>query len=240
MPHGSDGSYSSEGGTSQVSSNRPSSSEAVVDVAGETLALLPERCAYWPREGVLNDADAHIGKAASYRTHGAAVQRGTTADNLARLDAAIARTRASRVAFVGDFLHAQRGRAPGTLDALAAWRARHPRLALVLVRGNHDARAGDPPTSLQFNAVAEPCALGPFALRHEPREVTGAYTLAGHVHPSYTVRGRANEQLRAPCFWFGPRWGILPAFGDFAGSAPIVRAPQDRVFVVADDRVIAA
>jgi DNA ligase-associated metallophosphoesterase len=221
-------------------SYKPSSAEVLVEVAGETLALLPERCAYWPREGVLLVADAHFGKPATFRSLGVPVPRGTTADNLERLDAALARTRASRIAFLGDFLHAQRGRAPGTLEALAAWRARHPRLALVLVRGNHDARAGDPPASLAINVVSEPCALGPFALRHDPREVAGAYALAGHVHPSYTWRGRANEPVRLPCFWFGPRWGILPAFGDFAGSAPIVRAPQDRVFVVADDRVIAA
>jgi DNA ligase-associated metallophosphoesterase len=219
---------------------KPSPAEAVAEVAGEPLALLPERLAYWPREAVLIVADAHFGKPATVRAAGAAAARGTTADNLERLDAALARTRASRIAFIGDFLHPQRGRAPGTLEALAAWRARHPRLALVLVRGSHDARSGDPPASLGCNVVGEPCGLGPFALRHEPGEVAGAYALAGHVHPSYTVRGRANETHRVPCFWFGPRWGILPAFGDFTASAPIVPAPQDRVFVVADDRVRAA
>jgi hypothetical protein len=30
----------------------------------------------------------------------------------------------------------------------------------------------------------------------------------------------------------------LPAFGDFTGTAPIVRTTGERVFVVADDRVI--
>lgn len=215
-------------------------SSSTIELEGETLALLPERCAYWAREGVLLVADAHFGKAATFRSLGVPVPRGTTADNLARLDAALARTGARRLVFLGDFLHAQRGRAPGTLEALAVWRARHSRLALVLVRGNHDRSAGDPPASLGFNVVSEPCSAGPFALCHAPREVAGAYAIAGHVHPSYTVRGRANESLRLPCFWFGPRWAILPAFGDFTGTAPIVRAPQDRVFVVADDRVVAA
>lgn len=211
---------------------------AEVEVAGETLALLPERCALWVREAVLLVADAHFGKAASFRALGVPVPRGTTADNLARLDAALARTGARRLVFLGDLLHAPRGRAPGTMEALAAWRERHPRLAVALVRGNHDRSAGDPPAALRFAAVAEPCAAGPFALCHAPGEVQGSYALAGHVHPSYTVRGRANERLRLPCFWFGPRWGILPAFGDFTGTAPIARAPEDRVFVVADDRVI--
>jgi len=211
---------------------------AEVEVAGETLALLPERCAYWARERVLLVADAHFGKAATFRSLGVPVPRATTADNLARLDAALARTGARRVVFLGDFLHAQRGRARGTLEALAAWRARHPGLTVALVRGNHDRAAGDPPVALGITATSEPCAAGPFALCHAPGESPGGYALAGHVHPSFTVRGRAGERLRLPCFWFGPRWGILPAFGDFTGTAPIVRAAGDRVFVVADDRVM--
>jgi DNA ligase-associated metallophosphoesterase len=217
-----------------------SGADTIIEVAGESLALLPERCVYWMREGVLLVADAHFGKAATFRSFGVPVPRGTTADNLMRLDAALARTGARRLVFLGDFLHAQRGRAHGTLEALAAWRGGHPRLAVVLVRGNHDRAAGDPPASLGFVVAPDPCSAGPLALCHEPREIAGAYALAGHVHPSYTVRGRANERLRLPCFWFGPRWGILPAFGDFTGTAPIVRAPEDRVFVVADDRVIPA
>lgn len=211
-----------------------------VDVAGESLGLLPERCAFWAREGVLLVADAHFGKAAAFRAAGGPAARGTTADNLARLDAALARTRAGRIVFLGDFLHAPRGRAPGTLETLAAWRERHARLTVALVRGNHDRGAGEPPASLRFLVASEPLAAGPFALCHAPREVPGSYALAGHVHPSFTVRGKANQALRLPCFWFGPRWGILPAFGDFAGTAPIGRAAEDRVFVVAGGEVIAA
>jgi DNA ligase-associated metallophosphoesterase len=211
-----------------------------LEVAGERLALLPERCAYWAAERLLLVADAHFGKAATFRALGVPVPKGTTQDNLARLDAALARSGAARIAFLGDFLHAPRGRAPGTLDAIAAWRSRHPRLAVALVRGNHDLRAGDPPAALGFAVGTAPLRIGPFALAHEPGEVPGAYALAGHVHPSFTIRGKANESLRLPCFWFGERWGILPAFGDFTGTAPIVRTPLERVFVVADDRVIEA
>jgi DNA ligase-associated metallophosphoesterase len=209
-------------------------------VAGEALLLLPERCAYWFAERLLLVADAHFGKAASLRSPGEPAQAGTTQDSLERLDAALARTGAQRVAFLGDSLHAQRGRARGTLDALAAWRARHPRLAVALVRGAQDARAGDPPSALGFAVASAPRRAGPFALCHEPGEVEGAYALAGHVHPCFTVRSPSNEALRLPCFWFGPRWGILPAFGSFAGTAPVVRTDQDRVFVVAGDKVTEA
>jgi metallophosphoesterase superfamily enzyme len=63
--------------------------------------------------------------------------------------------------------------------------------------------------------------------------------LAGHVHPAVRVGGRGRDRLRLPCFWFGPRVGVLPAFGAFTGTHTITPAPGDRVFAVADDRVLA-
>jgi metallophosphoesterase superfamily enzyme len=39
----------------------------------------------------------------------------------------------------------------------------------VLVRGNHDSRAGDPPASLGIRVVDEPFAVGPFAACHHPQ-----------------------------------------------------------------------
>ena len=90
-------------------------------------------------------ADAHIGKAVSFRRLGVPVPRGTTTQTLQRLSDAVAASGARRVVFLGDLLHSARAHAPATLDAFAQWRAAACRLELVLVRGNHDDRAGDPP-----------------------------------------------------------------------------------------------
>jgi DNA ligase-associated metallophosphoesterase len=139
--------------------------------------------------------------------------------------------------FLGDFLHSARSHARGTLAVLQAWRERHPALAVTLVRGNHDDRAGDPPPSLGFEVVDEPLRLGAFALSHHPRPVAGAYVLAGHWHPCVSVSGRAFEHLRLPCFWLGAEVGVLPAFGSFTGMHPIARRAGDRIFPIADDTV---
>jgi metallophosphoesterase superfamily enzyme len=80
--------------------------------------------------------------------------------------------------------------------------------------------------------------VGPFALRHEPRVESGAYVLAGHIHPGITVRGPGRERLRLPCFAFGSRVGILPAFGEFTGTALTEPGPDDRIYVVAGDDVV--
>ncbi|HOY33633.1 MAG TPA: ligase-associated DNA damage response endonuclease PdeM [Piscinibacter sp.] len=208
-----------------------------IEVAGRALSLLPQKAAFLPDTRTLLIADAHIGKATSFRALGVPVPRGTTSETLSLIGELVARHDARRVVFLGDFLHSARSHVAATLDAVSRWRALHPTLELVLVRGNHDDRAGDPPASLGFTVVDEPLMDGGLAMCHHPEAVAGAYVLAGHLHPCVSVHGRARERLRLPCFHFGAQVGVLPAFGSFTGMHPARVAPGDRVFAVADDAV---
>jgi uncharacterized protein len=203
-----------------------------VDRAGERLVLLPQRVVWLPCHGCLLVADAHIGKAVAFRRLGVPVPEGTTDGTLDRLSAALAATGAGCVIFLGDLLHSARGRASATLASVQRWRERHAGLQLLLVRGNHDRHAGDPPAGWGVQAVDEPLRLGGLALMHHPQPVAGAYVLAGHLHPCAVLGGRAHDRLRLPCFHFGPAVGVLPAFGEFTGMHALPRAAGDRVFVV--------
>lgn len=217
---------------------------------GVRLVPLPERALWLPDAALLLVADAHIGKAQSFRRLGVPVPEGTTAGTLARLDAALARCAASGpavrgIVFLGDLLHAARGRGAATLAAVAAWRGRHPALELTLVRGNHDGDAGDPPADWGVTCVDEPWSppgLDGLALAHHPEPGhagQGRYVLAGHLHPAVVLGGRAHQRLRLPCFHFGPAVGVLPAFGEFTGSHVLPRGPADRVFACTADAVVA-
>lgn len=210
---------------------------------GARLVPLPERALWLPDAALLLVADAHFGKAQSFRRLGVPVPEGTTAGTLARLDAALARCDGVRgIVFLGDLLHAARGRGTATLEAVARWRERHAALALTLVRGNHDGHAGDPPADWGVACVDEPHAapgLPGLALCHHPDTVPGRYVLAGHVHPAVVLGGRAHQRLRLPCFHFGPEVGVLPAFGEFTGSHVLDRGPLDRVFACTGDGVVA-
>jgi len=208
-----------------------------IEVAGARLALLAQRAAYLVDERCLLVADAHIGKAVSFRRLGVPVPSGTTSQTLQALSQAIAATGARRVVFLGDLLHSAHAHAPATLQALAQWRQRHAALDLLLVRGNHDDRAGDPPPSLAVQAVDEPLQLGGLALCHHPQPRDGAYVLAGHLHPCVVLAGRARQRLRLPCFHFGARVGVLPAFGAFTGMHAIRPGPGERIYVVGGDAV---
>jgi DNA ligase-associated metallophosphoesterase len=215
-----------------------SSPAATVTVGGQPLVLLPEKAAWLESAQALLIADAHIGKAASFRRLGVPVPQGTTSDTLARLDELIGRWTPRRIVFLGDLLHSPAAFADATSAAFATWRARHASLELVLVRGNHDARAGAPPAAFGVRVVAEPWQAGGFALCHHPRPRSEGYVLAGHLHPCVTLRGRGAERLRLPCFHFGAAVGVLPAFGAFTGMHPIEPAPGDRVFAAADGQVL--
>jgi DNA ligase-associated metallophosphoesterase len=208
-----------------------------VEVAGARLALLAQRAAYLVDERCLLVADAHIGKAVSFRRLGVPVPQGTTTQTLQALSQAIATSGARRVVFLGDLLHSAHAHAPATLQALAQWRERHAALELLLVRGNHDDRAGDPPPALGVQAVDEPLRLNGLALCHHPQPRDGAYVLAGHLHPCVVLGGRAHQRLRLPCFHFGAQVGVLPAFGAFTGMHAIRPSPGERVYVVGGDAV---
>jgi uncharacterized protein len=208
-----------------------------VEVGGSRVQLLPQRAAFVPEHGMLLVADAHVGKATSFRRLGVPVPEATTGDTLDRLGALVAATGPTRVVFLGDLLHSARGRAPATLEAFKRWRDEHAALGLTLVRGNHDDRAGDPPADWGVACVDEPWHLGGLALAHHPQPVGGAYVLAGHLHPCAWVGGRAHDRLRLPCFHLGAQVGVLPAFGAFTGMHAVQAAPGDRIFVTTGDEL---
>jgi uncharacterized protein len=140
---------------------------------------------------------------------------------------------------LGDLFHARAGRiATQTLAELRRWRALRTELEIMLVRGNHDRHAGDPPDDLRVNCVNAPAFVPPFVLRHEPAASAEGYTLAGHLHPGIVLAGPGLQRERLPCFWLRPHTAVLPAFGSFTGLAAVRPAPDDHVFVVAEQDVI--
>ena len=209
----------------------------VIDYAGETVWLLPEHALWWPAQRVLFIADLHLGKAATYRALGQPVPSGTTHENLQRLSRLLLYYQPAQLVFLGDFLHAAQARTASVFHALAAWRENFPELACVLVRGNHDSRAGDPPASLGIHVVDEPFLLGPIAACHYPQLQPGHFVVAGHVHPVVSLRGPGRDRLRLACFCVEAQLAILPAFGEFTGGWRMEPQPGQRLYAVGGQAV---
>ena len=220
----------------------PMGAHAITLSCGTALWLLPQRAVWWPAARMVLVADVHFGKAATFRRAGLPVPHGTTADNLARLDAVLTATGADHLVFLGDFLHARGGAADALWQQLLPWRQRHARVAMTLVRGNHDLHAGDPPASLAMALVHEPwqpCATVPVLACHHPQAVAGHTVIAGHLHPTLRLRGPARDALRTPCFGCGDGQLVLPAFGAFTGTAPDTLPAHWAQFAVLPGRVVA-
>lgn len=207
---------------------------ATVEIAGERLVLRSDRSLFWPRADTLVVADPHFGKADAFRAAGVPVPGGAD-EPLARLAAALDATAAHRLVVLGDFWHARAGRTPAVAAEIAAWKDARPALDVVLVRGNHD-RAGPPPAG--WGDWLDTLAYPPFMFGHFPEPSAAGYVLAGHLHPGVVLTGRGRERLRLPSFWFGPRVGVLPAFGPFTGAAAVPARPGDQLFAIAGDEVV--
>lgn len=214
-------------------------------LADETLALYGGRALHWPAADSLLIADLHLGKGEAFRRAGLPVPRGGTADDLARLSALVAATRASRLLILGDVLH-------GALHADAGWRADweefragHAMLAIEAILGNHDralrtvaasaARSAAPPLGLAL--LEDGHRERGFALCHEPGLApAGVPSLCGHLHPAARVPGLG----RLPAFWWraGARQIVLPAFSGFTGRIAPRMGPGDALFACAGHAVL--
>ena len=211
--------------------------EQALTINQQEFTLLGDKAIYWPNQLALLIADVHFGKAAAYRAMGQPVPQGTTHYNLQRIDALLECYPARQIIFLGDFLHAPKSHAPLTLAALRAWRHQHNDLQCILIRGNHDLRAGDPPVDLNITVVTEPYLIDDFALQHIPKLHATHHVIAGHIHPTFQLNGSGRQRLTLPCFYHEPNMTILPSFGDFTGGFKLEKKLHAKVFVTDGNRI---
>ena len=213
------------------SSRRPCASSETVPIRLAGLDLVPDLsgAAYVPDYATLLVADLHLekGSAAAARARGL-LPPYDTRTTLMLLAAAVDRFRPRRLIALGDSFHdgggpdrMDRGDA-AFLDGLAE------RTEIVWIAGNHDPAL---PRVLPGRRVLE-LALGPLALRHEPRP-GAAPEIAGHLHPVAALV-RRGRRLRCRCFVAGPDRLVMPAFGAYTGGLDVSAAPFRPLFP--DDR----
>ncbi|MGI9240787.1 MAG: ligase-associated DNA damage response endonuclease PdeM [Verrucomicrobiales bacterium] len=209
-----------------------------IRLAGESIGLFPERGLFWERGRCLLIADWHIGKAATFRAAGIGVPDGDLDEEFARLDQMLEASGATELVILGDLAHARAGLSEGLAGRMRDWISGCG-ARVGLVAGNHDHSAGLADLrGFGLDLLGDSLQRGPFTLQHEPAAGGSEYVLAGHLHPAIRLGEGKRGGVRAPCFWFGAKAGVLPAFGGFTGGKRINAVPGDRVFAVGGSEVI--
>ncbi len=202
--------------------------------------MFAERAAFCVASSTLFIADPHFGKDVTLRRAGVPLPGTASDDDIARLDELMARTGAGTIVVLGDLLHARSGRSPALFSKLLAFRRRWPELDMVLIRGNHDCSAGDPPPELQIRCVDEPHRHDGIDCYHhgDSRSVrTEALSVCGHVHPVVSFP-RALGRKRFPVFLLRDNLLLLPAFGSCTGGHRTRLMPGDVAFLIDGSAVI--
>lgn len=207
-----------------------------IDIHGHSFELLPQKALYWDSQSTLLVADLHLGKINHFRKSGYPVPPKANEENTTVLIDLLNKYKPKRTLFLGDLFHSHYNEEWEVLGQVT----RHfAACSFELIQGNHDIMS-----SLQYQRhqvhVHPTLLVDNLLLTHEPMEMIpeGQYNLAGHIHPGARLVGGGKQALTLPCFYFGKRQGILPAFGSFTGLYRMQIKKDDRVFVIAEKKVI--
>lgn len=208
-----------------------------VTVAGETLVLLHQKAIYWPRRKALFIADAHLGKTTHFNKAGIWVPPKMIDADYFKLNQLFVDWDIDEVYFLGDLFHSTYN---AEWERFGQWIALH-QAKFTLILGNHDILNRNHYSRIGLHTHPEGLTLGPFYLVHDCDKTPAPedlYALGGHIHPGYWLKGQAKQSVKSPCFYFGQRYGILPAFGTFTGLAAVkTQHINDKIYLLANTEI---
>lgn len=168
---------------------------------------------YLSDAGILVVSDLHLEKGAAFARRGMMLPPYDTLATLTVLSAVIGRYDPKIVVSLGDNFHDR----VGSQHLPDEFRSRIVSMARgrewVWINGNHDP---DGTVDLPGHSVDE-MHYGGLTFRHEPKAGLQAGEIAGHLHPSATVR-RREKSVRRPCFATDGARLLMPAFGVMTGG----------------------
>lgn len=208
-------------------------------IYGEKWVLDSQKACFLPDHKTLIISDLHIGKLSHFRKAGIGIPTIGEEHNLKIIRDLIGRYQPNEVIFLGDLFHSEQS---PIWTQFKKELLSYESISFELILGNHDVFVGDFFEDLGHVTLSKRKQLNHLLLTHEPLEPTeykdGLINICGHIHPAVLLRGKGRQKLRVPCFFFGTRRSILPAFGSFTGTFVIETKMSDRVFGLMDDEVV--
>jgi DNA ligase-associated metallophosphoesterase len=196
-----------------------------------------DRALYLIAYKMLVISDLHLGKSAHFRKGGLQIPSTITHADLDRLDNLLIKYKPEILLITGDMFHHSLNK---DIEDFSVLRKKHAAIKFILVKGNHDRLAKE--NYLGFNIeVYDSCySIGPFCFIHNlPEDFEDKlYPITGHIHPGITLKGKAKQRLKFPCFYFGKKHAILPAFSLFTGLSIIKPNVDEKVYAITASDVV--
>ncbi len=208
-----------------------------IELVNERVSLLPEKALWLKSRKTVLMADLHFGKINHFRKSGIPVPARANDKNTETLISVIQATKAERVIFLGDLFHSHYNE---EWEVVGQIRKHFTNCSFELVLGNHDILSAVQYQRHNMICYVNELCEGDLILTHEPmiKVPPGAYNLSGHIHPGVQLRGSGRQSVTLPCFYFGKHQGILPAFGSFTGLARVKPKKEDRIYVIAENKIV--
>lgn len=206
----------------------------------QTFWLSSERVIYWEEERALIVSDLHFGKTGHFRKAGIAIPQNVYKEDLQRLFHQVNYFKPSQLIVVGDLFHSNANK---ELELFNKWRNDHASLSIHLVKGNHDILKNEFYEAASILTSHQEYIIGNFSFVHDPEHAASCaasshYCFSGHLHPGVHVRGLGKQSLRFPCFHFGNKLAVLPAFSRFTGISAIEADPTDHIFAIVENKLM--
>lgn len=208
-----------------------------VEIDGNKWLLSSNRVLFWEQQNALLLADAHLGKTGHFRKEGIGIPQDVYQKDLHRLFDCIHFFQTKHVWIIGDLFHSHGNK---ELDLFLKWRKDFKKIEFHLVKGNHDILPKQWYEDANIQLHAKEVVIGNIELTHDPKDYVDPekYSLSGHVHPGVLIKGLGRQKLRFPCFYFGQKQGLLPAFGEFTGLFTIETESNDKCFAIVNHELI--
>jgi len=203
---------------------------------GETLWLSPARCIFWEEEHALVLSDLHFGKSGHFRKSGIGIPQNIFKEDLQRLFSQMQFFKPKKLLITGDMFHSKENK---EADFFLKWRKDFSETEFYLVRGNHDILTSSFYQKANITVFENKLKIKDFCFTHDANScIDESFTFSGHIHPGIKMKGVANQSVMLPCFYFGKKYAVLPAFSAFTGLAKINPSRQDHVFALVENSVL--
>lgn len=206
-------------------------------IGTQQFCLFPERYALWQNHNILVVSDLHFGKTGHFRKAGIPMPQAVFKQDLQLFFHAIQLHKPTEVIVVGDMFHSVANK---ELDLFARWRADFLHIPITLVKGNHDILPRSWYAEQSIEVIPTEYKKDGIVFSHDlPTTLLPPYYyIVGHLHPGVTVPLGGRQKISLPCFYFTPKYAVLPAFSAFSGLAIVNQQPQDAVFAITGSSVM--